>query len=246
MIDTEGNQIFDPVVHQSFLENSTYKTATPYPHLVIDNLFNTIILDKIINEWPLKNSVNHENHNDGIFVKNKRGSNSETLIPLYTKYILHQLCSPNFLRSLEQITGIGGLIPDPYNFGGGLHETQSGGKLAVHIDYNKHYIYKLDRRINLLIYLNKNWKDEMGGNLELWDSNVSECVQSIPPIYNRTVIFSTISTAFHGQPEPVVCRADESRKSIALYYYSNGRPEEQKIADEQHSTLWKERPGRGY
>jgi Rps23 Pro-64 3,4-dihydroxylase Tpa1-like proline 4-hydroxylase len=246
MNDIKGNSIFNLKVYESLLTCNTYKTAAPYPHIVVDDLFNPIVLETLLQEWPLQNSNHHESHNDGVFVKSKRGTTAETVLPIYTEYLLYQLSRPKFLKFLEQLTGIDRLIPDPYNFGGGLHETLDGGKLAVHVDYNKHNLYKLDRRINFLIYLNKDWTIDMGGELELWDHSMSECIQKILPIFNRTVIFSTISTSFHGQPEPVMCGADNSRKSIALYYYSNGRPEEQTAQDEEHSTLWKTRPGKGY
>lgn len=246
MIDLDGNLILNSNKYELTLKDNKYKTAAPYPHIVIDNLFNSITLEKLLAEWPFYQEFNHESHNDGIFVKNKKGTTADTVLPIYTEFFLYQLTRPKFLKFVEQLTGIGGLIPDPYNFGGGLHVTQDGGKLAIHVDYNKHFIYKLDRRINLLIYLNKDWTNNMGGELELWDHTMTECVQRISPIFNRTVIFSTTSTSFHGQPEPVKCGADNSRKSLALYYYSNGRPEESTIINEEHTTLWKMRPGKEY
>ena len=100
--------------------------------------------------------------------------------------------------------------------------------------------------MNLLIYLNKDWTEENGGNLELWDSSMSSCLKRILPIFNRTVIFSTTSFSYHGHPQPVVCNQEDSRKSIALYYYSNGRPEEEDFSPKLHSTLWQSRPNGGY
>lgn len=223
----------------------SYKTAEPFPHIVIDDLFSTEVLSKILLEWPLGN-VAHENHNDGLYVKHKIGTNFETRLPILTEIFLNKLMSPKFLVSLEELTGIGGLIPDPYNFGGGLHETKNGGKLAVHVDYNKHFKYKLDRRLNLLIYLNKGWCNSMNGDLELWDADMQQCVKKISPIFNRTVIFSTTSASFHGQPVEVCCPMEMSRKSIALYYYSNGRPEEPNASNTEHTTIWKIRPVGSY
>lgn len=222
-----------------------YKTAEPFPHIVIDDLFGAEFLGKILLEWPLWSGA-HEMHNDGLYVKSKIGSNFETRLPILSEIFLNKLMSPKFLVALEELTGIGGLIPDPYNFGGGFHETKNGGKLAIHADYNKHFKYKLDRRLNLLIYLNKEWTSEMQGDLELWDSDIKHCVKKISPIFNRTVIFSTTSTSFHGQPIEVCCPAEMSRKSVALYYYSNGRPEEPNASNIEHSTLWKTRPDGSY
>ena len=134
------------------------------------------------------------------------------------------------------------LIPDPYYFGGGLHEIKKNGFLKVHADFNFHPKLKLDRRINILIYLNKNWKQEYGGALELWDKEMSKCQKKIFPIFNKIVIFNTNDYTYHGHPEPLNCPEDVSRKSIALYYYSNGRPEEEINKNLRfHTTIYKNR-----
>ena len=115
-------------------------------------------------------------------------------------------------------------MSDPYLMGGGLHEIKRGGVLKVHTDFNRHPIFNLDRRINVLIYLNKNWKKEYGGNLELWDKNMNKCIKKIQPLFNSMVIFSTTDFSNHGHPDPLTCPDNISRKSLALYYFSSGRP----------------------
>ena len=129
------------------------------------------------------------------------------------------------------------MISDPYLSGGGYHEINNGGFLKVHADYNKHPYINLDRRINLLLYLNPGWKKEWGGNLELYYDNdlKSPCVSVIPE-FNRCVIFSTTSFTFHGNPDPVQCPSDKSRKSIALYYFSMGRPKSE--MNTNHGTVF--------
>ncbi|WP_202803353.1 2OG-Fe(II) oxygenase [Pedobacter arcticus] len=134
------------------------------------------------------------------------------------------------------------MISDPYFFGGGQHEIKKGGLLKVHADFNKHPQLKLDRRINVLVYLNKDWKEEYGGNFELWGKNMEQCVKKILPVFNRMAIFSTTDFSYHGHPDALNCPEDRSRKSLALYYYSNGRPaSEINIDQEKHNTLFKER-----
>jgi hypothetical protein len=103
-----------------------------------------------------------------------------------------------------------------------------------------HPTLNLDRRINLLLYMNKDWKEEYGGHLELWDRTMSKRVHRVLPVFNRCVVFSTLDWAFHGHPEPLTCPPGWTRKSVALYYYTNGRPPEEKSAD--HGTLYKARP----
>jgi hypothetical protein len=101
-----------------------------------------------------------------------------------------------------------------------LHQILSGGKLAIHADSNVLAPSDVYRRINVLLYLNKNWKPEYCGNLELWDEALHGCVQSIAPLFNRLVIFGTNKKSFHGHPIPLNTPPEITRKSIALYYYT--------------------------
>jgi len=154
--------------------------------------------------------------------------------------LVHELNAGPFLRYLERLTGIDHLIPDPHLIGGGLHQYLPGAVLRVHADFNRLGGVNLDRRLNLLLYLNSEWSPHWGGDLELWDTGMQRCVERIAPRANRCVVFSTTSTSYHGMPEPLACPANKTRKSLALYYYSNGRPAEEQTPD--HSTLWQARP----
>lgn len=216
---------------------NTYASNSPFPHVVIDNLFNNFILEEVLSSWPNTDDADYEFHNDGTYVRNKKGASYKTKNSESVQRIIDELARPFFLLKLEKLTGINGLIPDPYHFGGGIHETGYGGTLAIHADYNKHFKYKLDRRLNLIVYLNKNWTEKNGGCLELWDENMFQKVREILPVFNRTVVFTTNSTSFHGHPVPVSGNTNIKRRSIALYYFSNGRPEEPGC-HEEHSTLW--------
>jgi hypothetical protein len=137
-----------------------------------------------------------------------------------TRNLFYTFNSRPFIRILENICGIRGLTPDPYFLGAGFHETRNTGYLSIHSDFNHHKPMNLERRVNVLIYLNKDWKSEYGGQLELWNDDVTSCVASVVPAFNRCVIFNTTSRSWHGNPEPVNHPADDTRKSIALYYYT--------------------------
>lgn len=130
--------------------------------------------------------------------------------PLMTKSsairnLLAELNSEAFLCFLEEMTGIHGLVPDPYFEGGGLHETRRGGHLGVHADFNLHGKMKLQRRLNLIVYLNEPWDESFGGHLELWDSAMSSCQVKVAPVLGRAVVFSTDLDSFHGHPDPLNC-----------------------------------------
>jgi Rps23 Pro-64 3,4-dihydroxylase Tpa1-like proline 4-hydroxylase len=221
--------------------HDSYRTGKPFPHAIIDNLFQPGALDRVLAEWPQEDE-NAEHHDDGTYVVGKTGSTHKTRFGRYTQYLFHRLAEPQFLEALETLTGIQGLIPDPYLYGGGLHCTKAGGRLAVHADYNFHlkWGWGIDRRLNVLVYLNRNWSEANGGWLELWDKEMSKCVVRTLPLFNRTVVFSTTDDSYHGQPEPVVGPPSLERRSIALYYYTSGRPAEEK--SDAHLTLWQSRP----
>jgi hypothetical protein len=137
-----------------------------------------------------------------------------------TRNLFAELNSQAFLGFLEELTGIKGLVSDPYFDGGGLHETKRGGHLSVHADFNAHGKLRLERKINLLIYLNEDWEPEYGGQLELWDRDMRQCAVRVEPVFGRAVLFNTALDSFHGHPDPLNCPPERSRRSIATYYYA--------------------------
>ena len=214
-----------------------YLNAEPFPHIVIDNVFNKEFLDQVLIEFP--NLSLYKNVKEELrFEEIKYVGTGEANFGQKTKKLIHFLNSEIFLKFIQKITSINEiLISDPYLAGGGLHEIKKGGLLKIHSDFNKHPYFNLDRRINLLVYLNKDWKEEYGGHIELWDKEMKNLKQKILPIFNRVVIFSTTSYSYHGHPNPLLCPQDRSRKSIAMYYYSHGRPENE--ISTRHDTIFK-------
>ena len=174
-------------------KNIEYTQAKPFPHIVIDNLFDNDLLDKILSEFP--DNIDQIGDNFDNKVEKKLTLNDVNKFSNKTNNFINFLNSKKFINFLQDITDVEEkLIPDPYLIGGGLHELKEEGYLNVHADFNLHPTMKLDRRLNILIYLNKNWKNEFGGNLELWDKEMKKCEKKIIPIFNKTVIFSTTSS----------------------------------------------------
>jgi len=217
-----------------------YRDATPFPHFVLDDFLPSEVLDRVLEEFPTAGTPAWERYDDAM--QKKLGSRDEEALGPTTRMLLQALNSSAFLAFLERATGITGLIPDPWFEGGGLHQIVRGGLLKVHVDFNKHTLTRLDRRINALLYLNHDWDEAWGGHLELWDTNMKEAVRKIAPKFNRLVVFNTTDFANHGHPEPLACPDTRSRKSIALYYYSNGRPASELKAS-AHTTIFRRRPG---
>jgi hypothetical protein len=218
-----------------------YASTKPYPFIVIDDFLPPAIADEVLAEFPSPRSeIWHRCRTAD--QHNKLALSHESMMPSAIRTLIHELNSGFFLEILEELTGIGNLVADTKLVGGGLHQIERGGKLNVHVDYSHHPGNRLNRRLNLILYLNRDWRDEYGGHFEIWDRHVKQCEHRIAPLFNRCVIFSTTRFSYHGHPDPLTCPEGMSRKSIALYYYSHGRPEEPGPIVE-HNTLFRLRPG---
>jgi len=228
-------------------DHDRYINAAPFPHIVLRDFLPASVLQETIASFPSPESITDWRRADALDdggrvaqIRKLGYSNVRRLSPAI-RGIIQELSSGPFLTYLEQLTGIKYLLADPALTGGGIHQYLPGAVLRVHADFNRLGGYELDRRLNLLIYLNEGWQSIWGGDLELWDTQMKSCVSKITPIANTCVIFSTTSNSFHGMPEPLACPDGVTRKSLALYYYTNGRPQHEQ--SESHSTLWQQRPG---
>ena len=144
------------------------------------------------------------------------------------------------MEFVGQLLGIDDLIADPSLEGGGLHQSTRGGFLNIHADFTVHPHHRnWQRRANILLYLNEEWRPEYGGDLELWSADMKECVEKVSPVANRALIFTTDPTSFHGHPEPMLCPEGVARRSLALYYFSI---EKDPVV---RSTEYRSRPGDG-
>lgn len=223
-----------------------YSGAKPFPHIVFNNFIKEDLLERVATEFPdlskLEDTVIQYNNNKEIKLAGKGMQVLSSAALELNTYLQSDL----MMNWLNDLTGIKEpLIADPYLSGGGYHEIKTGGLLKVHADFNKHPKLDLDRRLNLLIYLNEDWKDEWGGGLQLFDEDMDKAIQTVYPRFNTAVLFTTTSYTYHGHPDPLSCPEDRSRKSLAYYYFSTGRPQNE-ISNEEHSTLFKERKGEAF
>ena len=145
-----------------------YRQADPFPHVVIDGLLPDSVLEDVVREFP--EPTDEWRHFDDSHQRKYGAGLVEVDLGPVTRNVLAEFNSSAFVDFVRSLTGIEeSLIPDPYYRGGGLHEIEPGGHLDVHADFNKHPDFGLDRRVNVLVYLNHHWRPEWGGQLELWD-----------------------------------------------------------------------------
>ena len=214
----------------------------PFPHIIWDNFLDTETLSFIRDEFP------HEDSDFWTWKSNDTNSikymcQDQSLIDKLPNInnLIKYLNSSYFCSILSSIFGIQNLVSDDDLAGGGLHMIGDGGFLRVHADFNQSD-KKPDyhRRLNLILYLNDEWKDSYNGNLELWDTDLTEAKVKIEPISNRMICFDTQPDgdviAYHGHPKPLNVPKGIYRKSIALYYYTKEKPNG--LLSEKHETLY--------
>jgi hypothetical protein len=194
-------------------------SADPFPHTVIDDFLPQEVVRYCLDHFPGSLGEGGASF-DRDQERFKRSFQPDELEDPVLRNLFYNFNSLPFIRLIERVTGIKGLIPDPYFVGGGFHETRTGGHLSMHADFNHHKLLDLERRVNVLIYLNEDWKDGYGGELELWDEAMKECRQKVVPVAGRCVMFNTTGQSWHGHPAPVAHPDGTPRRSIALYYYT--------------------------
>jgi hypothetical protein len=201
-----------------------YQGNKPFPYITIDNFFPEELIRNVSEDFP-KYSDGEDPAVEGWFkseinVQNRKIERFELKLEPATQFLISYMQSTAFVRFLSDLTEIQGLVPDPYLYGGGMHQTLSGGHLSIHLDYNFNDQLNMWRRVNVFVYLNEDWKEEWGGDLELWNADKTAMEVSIAPIFNRLAIFTASEVSWHGHPDKMLCPPDRSRKSIALYYYT--------------------------
>ena len=237
MKQSELKKIADTCVNK-ITKNGFYRE--PYKHLIVDNFLPDDLAQKCMDNFPeLSSNVWEHENDDGIEVKSRTKWESEFDIPDDIIDSVRILNSSLVLNAFSKVFEIQKLIPDPYFSGGGLNVTQKGGLLDVHVDGNYHDATGLNRRMNALIYLNPGWEESWGGEFGIYNSNGTQLIKKVEPLFNRLVVFDSHDYSYHGLPDPVKFPDGINRKSIILYYYTkDSRPEDQTLTGDPHSALW--------
>jgi len=201
-----------------------YMNAKPFEHIAIPNFLSETACEQLAAEFPNPKDARHHWHRYNNPLEMKYALNEFDDLPVASK-MFKLLSSPEILLKIRELTGIANLEADPHLHGAGLHAYPSGGKLDMHLDYGIHPITGKERRVNVILFLNKDWTEEFGGDLELWDAQLKTFSRVMPPKYNTAVIFRTCDISYHGLPFPLKCPAGMYRRSLAIYYVSERRPD---------------------
>ena len=236
------NAIISPrVLAETDRYRAAFESADPFPHLVIDDFLDADFARSLLTEFPSFDKGNYIG-DDGRPGAKSTQDKVRDLGPAYQR-LDDAIKSPAFLSAIGKLTGIDDLLYDPWYLGGGTHENRNGASLDPHVDFNFHPSERWHRRLNLIVYLNPEWDADWGGNLELFRDPHAQATAdtSVVPLFNRCVIFETSERSWHAfDPIALPARhADLSRRSVALYFYTKDRPEEE-TAD-RHTTYYVKR-----
>ena len=215
-----------------------YAGARPFPHLVLDDVLQPAVLNRAYAELRETDAQEWTSY---IHLNERKLANTDPETWGATlQTVADALMSAPFVDFLRRLTGFPTLLADPSMDGGGLHRSSAGGYLNIHADFTAHHTnHNWQRRVNVLLYLNPEWRPEWGGALELWAADMSGCEERIEPVGNRMVVFTTAEDSFHGHPQPMTCPPGVSRQSLALYYFT------EEVAVHARSTNYRGRPGDG-
>ena len=229
----------------SFLSNLDKKLIlddNPFPHIISNNFLPIDIVKKAEEEFINFNNL----HNAGGYRYGNLKYHFEDFekMPQSIKKIITFFHSEEFIKLLEKKSNLSNVKPDWTLWGGGMHSSKTGGNLKVHSDFI--YLRKKNtkRVLNLLLYLNSDWKKEWKGDLELWDKKMTKKEKELSPLINNVVIFRTDKDSNHGFPDNILCPKNVNRKSIAIYYYIEEKslfPIKIKMR-KYYTTHWKKRP----
>ena len=222
-----------------------YRDNHPCPHILLKEFLEPEVALEMAADFPQASTeawTQYKHANE-----NKLGMAKRQLFPPAIGALTDELNAPEFVAWISEVTGIPNLMADPMLEGGGLHQSGPGGYLNVHTDFSMHHFHlNWRRRVNLILYLNPGWQEQWGGALELWEKTpegkMARCAVKYSPLLNHALIFTTDERSLHGFPDPLTCPEGQSRKSLALYYYTV----EQGQKTEARSTDYFARPQDGW
>ena len=231
------DSIVNPVVRRGADDLARrFAEAQPFGHVVIDDFLDPSLARQLLEQFPAFERGNHIG-DDGKPGGKSTVERMRALGPAYTS-VDDIIQTPDFLALIGRITGIDGLLYDPFYLGGGTHENRHGQGLHAHIDFNYHPSERWHRRLNLIVYLNHEWEEGWGGMLDLYRDPYADAKPTVrvAPLFNRCVIFETTEDSWHGFDQILLPEQSRAltRKSIALYFYTKDRPAEETAG--RHTT----------
>lgn len=239
-----------PLFEQMCQENAEkYLRQSPYPYAIFDGLFSESLLNEVDQEVERAEYKKDVREISEIEVKTRSNFEDNEALPKNIKSVFEIINGGKFLTAVSRLTGIPGLISDPYYDGGGVNVIENGGTLAVHVDGTTQHRLSLCRRINAILFLNDDWDKDWNGYHEQWEyinRNLSpfdadqewRCVRKILPKRNRLLVFTTNDHSWHGHAGLLDIPEGVKRKSLIAYYYTASRPDSDLVFENPHRAIF--------
>jgi len=216
-----------PVLKEDFNRDRDIQTR----FTAIDDLFPRDIAMEISEAFPPIDEMRLYNS----FREKKYTSRSADEWPKALADAIFAFQDPRVIELVSEITGGSDVVADPLLYAGGISSMAEGHFLNPHIDNSHDYEQKNYRVLNLLYYCSPDWKAENGGNLELWNDDVTKSIE-IPSLFNRLVLMETNERSWHSVNQ---VRTDQVRRCVSNYYFSPHSPNGHET---QHITFFRGRP----
>jgi Rps23 Pro-64 3,4-dihydroxylase Tpa1-like proline 4-hydroxylase len=190
-------------------------------HFTLDNLLPTEIAERIYANFPKPSQM----HLLSIPGKLKLRYSHLKDVSSLLQDINFAIQDPGVVALIEEITEIKNQVPDPSQYAGGISTLLKGYRLNPHLDNSHDVDRKHYRTVNVLYYVSPNWRLENGGNYELWDKEIKNCI-IVPSFFNRLLVMETNRTSWHAV-NPVLC--DAPRCCVFNYFFSEQSPEDEEF-----------------
>jgi len=244
---TDKLSYFGKWIHNVNSLQKKFIGAEPFDHIIIPNFFSDEYAETLYNNFPedIESGSWHKYNNP---LEIKYAYDEIENLPLPIKDSFYLLFTQEIIKKFRLLSGIIDLEFDPYLHGAGLHILPNNGRLHMHLDYEKHPFLDKERRLNVILYLSKDWKEEWNGETQLWNKDLTQCVVKSPVKFNTAIIFKTTDKSWHGLPEPIKCPEGIYRKTLAYYYVSPlvTKPSDEKIGNDgsgyRTKATYKKRP----
>ena len=200
-------------------------------YTVIDNLLPDEIARQVSEAFP---PLSEMRFLDSFREKKYTSKSLDKFSPLVSD-ITFAFQDQRVIDAVLNITGQVNAVGDPLLYAGGISAMSRDNFLNPHIDNSHDFEQKNYRVLNLLYYCTPGWRAECGGNLELWDVNVTAAVE-IPSLFNRLVLMETHDHSWHSVNRVSV---DDIRRCVSNYYFS---PDSPNSYETTHITTFKGRP----
>lgn len=208
-----ANSILEKLMADKERLQKEFQDPSQINSCIIDNLLPEEIAQEIFRSFPEPSKMGEHRS----LRENKKIAAQLNLYNPILEEITFAFQDLRIVKLVEEITGIKQMEPDSKLYAGGISLMSEGNFLNPHLDNSHDSEREHYRVLNLLYYVSPNWKEEYGGNLELWDNGVKEKQRVIHSKFNRLVLMITNKTSYHSVSKVVHAG---HRCCISNYYFS--------------------------